>query len=166
MPYNHSSMIWPSTKEHYYRDRKFEPIKQDGPHCVSTVLAILTGETPEFLQGIINTQDPISWSDVLKRWNMKLAYCSTDARRLKHYIKELIKYDDLFTLSYYTNPDEILGEPDEKGWVARSHIVILHRDRIIDPAMGESFEAINSKYGDFHTKRIFRVVPAYHIRGL
>lgn len=92
----------------------------------------------------------------------------TDVRKLKHYIKELVALDDLFTLSYYTTlePDVILGEPDSRGWVTGSHIVILHRDKILDPQSGTETDALKHESNDYHTKRISRVVPVGHPRGL
>jgi len=116
----------------------------------------------------MNTQDPVSWSEALQKWDMKLAYCPTDARKLKHYMKELVALDDLFTLSYYTppNPNAILGEPNSDGWVTSFHIVILHRSKILDPLSGTETEAFDHPCNDYHTKRIFRVVPADHLRGL
>ncbi len=101
-------------------------------------------------------------------YGMRLAYCPADARKLKHYLGELIALDDLFTLSYYTtgNSNDILGEPDEDGWVTGSHVVILHRDKIIDPQTGTAVNALRHGCKDKHTKRIFRVVPAGFPRGL
>jgi hypothetical protein len=81
---------------------------------------------------------------------------------------ELVRIDDLFTLSYYSSldPKEILGEPNDRGWVTGSHIVILHRRAVLDPALGLSTDAFAHPCNDHHTKRVFRVVPADHARGL
>ncbi len=168
MPYDAASNLWRRSDESFFRDKSFSVIQQKGPHCVSTVLGILTGTSPEEFQGKINTQDPVSWSEALSQWNMKLAYCPTDARKIKHYMKELVALDDLFTLSYYTttNPQDILGEPDSRGWITGSHIVILHRDKILDSMSGTESEALNHFCNDFFTKRIFRVVSSDHKRGL
>jgi hypothetical protein len=130
---------------------------------------MLTGEKPETFQGIINTQDPISWSDAIKKYAMKLAYCPSDTRRLEFYMPELLELDDLFTLSYYkpgNDPSAILKDPNDKGWICGSHVVILHRDSILDPASGLKIRAREDKCNDFYTKRIFRVVPLDHGRGL
>ncbi len=168
MAYNYNSCLWNNKKEQFFREREIKPVRQSGPHCVSTSLAILTGEKPEDFQDKINTQDPLSWSDALKNYDMKMAYCPFDARKLKFYIDELIELDDLFTLSYYTTQDssKILSDPDEKGWVCGSHIVILHRDKIYDPAQGNVSAAKTHKCMKYHTKRIFRVVPDDYKRGL
>ncbi len=168
MPYDATCLLWPREEEAFFRARTFSPIKQSGPHCVSTVLAILTGDSPEFFQGRINTQDPISWSEELRRWGMKLAYCPTDIRKLKHYMEELVRLDDLFTLSYYcqTTKKALLGEPDEKGWLTDSHIVVLHRRVILDPMTGKAVDAFQHECNSRHTKRIFRVIPSAHPRGL
>jgi hypothetical protein len=99
---------------------------------------------------------------------MKLAYCPTDIRKLKYYMRELVELDDLFTLSYYTTNDAniLLGNPNADGWLTGSHIVILHRNLILDSGIGEAIEAFDHVCNEYHTKRIFRVVPANHPRGL
>lgn len=168
MAYDTACRLWPRSDESFFRDRTFRVMRQHGPHCVATVLAILTGTSPEQFYVKINTQDPVSWSEALREANMKLAYCPTDVRKLKHYMKELVDLDDLFTLSYYTtrDPNAILGDPDDSGWVTGSHIVILHRSTILDPKYGEETDAFQHECNEYHTKRIFRVVPADHPRGL
>ena len=167
MPYNHASTLWPTDGDCFFRDREIRPLRQSGPHCVSTVLAMLTSQTPETFQRKMNTQDPISWSTKLSEFGMKLAYCSTDVRKLRFYLPELIRLDDLFTLSYYSpNDTSILKDPDDKGWVCSSHIVILHRSRILDPASGQSVNANDHYCVDHFTKRIFRVVALDCPRGL
>ncbi|CAF3392692.1 unnamed protein product [Rotaria socialis] len=166
--YDRNGKLWPNVDENFFRDREIKPIRQSGPHCVSTVLAMLTEQTPETFQGQMNTQDPSSWSAVLQPYGMKLAYCPMDVRKLKFYMDELIAIDDLFTLSYYTSndPSIILGDPNPTGWITGSHIVILHRDKIIDPASGTVTPALEDVCNKYHTKRIFRVVPSDHARGL
>ena len=168
MPYHANSTLWPNDGEHYFRDRNLRPLLQSGPHCVSTSLAMLTDATPEHFQRSINTQDPVSWSEALRPFGMKLAYCPTDARKVEHYLPELLRLDDLFTISYYT-PDEpaaILRDPNDAGWVCGSHIVVLHRDRVLDPAWGQTIAADAFRGRRFHTKRVFRVVPSTHSRGV
>ena len=166
--YDHNTTLWSNKDEYFFRDFEIRPIPQRGPHCVSTVLAMLTGKEPEDFQGKMNTQDPRSWSQVLQPYGMQLAYCPMDVRKLKFYMDELIAMDDLFTLSYYTtlNPNEILADPNSTGWVTGSHIIILHRDRIIDPLSGTSIPAREHHCNEYHTKRIFRVVPRDHHCGL
>lgn len=169
MPYDSASKLWPNTSEQFFRQRTFLPVKQSGPHCVSTVLAILSGAVPESFQGPhINTQDPGSWSGALRSFGMKLAYCPTDVRKLRFYFAELLGLDDLFTLSYFTpkKPTDVLDDPDEDGLVCGSHIVVLHRDSVLDPATGARSKLNQFKGSEFHTKRIFRVVPLEHARGL
>ena len=99
---------------------------------------------------------------------MKLAFCPTECRRLEHYLEELLTLDDLFTLSYYspTEPEAFCAEPNETGWVCSSHIVLLHRDQILDPATGSRCGALEHYGMEQFTKRIFRVVPMAHPRGL
>jgi len=167
MPHDLTCKLWPDDHEHYFAERVLVPRWQTGPHCVSTALAVMTGAPPESFQGIINTQDPVSWSAALCPFGMKLAYCPHDVRRLRFYLPELIALDDLFLLSYYSPPGtELLRDPDERGWVCQSHIVILHRDRIIDTMFGEELAALEHGCADPHAKRIFRVVPVDHPRGL
>ena len=168
MAYDRTCALWPQSNESYFRDRTFRVLRQSGPACVSNVLAMLTGQTPDYFQGIINTQDPVSWSEALRPWNMKLACCPTDIRKLKYYMRELVELDDLFTLSYYTTNDAniLLGNPSADGWLTGSHIVILHRNLILDSGIGEAIEAFDHVCNEYHTKRIFRVVPANHPRGL
>jgi len=168
MAYDLNNQLWLNKSEHFFQDEYITPVLQDGPHCVSTSLAILTGAEPEDFQGVVNTQDPISWSQSLGLYGMKLAYCPTDARRLEFYMSELIELDDLFTLSYYTARDEyeILSDPGDRGWIGGSHVVVMHRDQIYDPARGNVSDALKHHANIYHTKRIFRVVPIDHQRGV
>lgn len=129
---------------------------------------MLTGKNPEdFQNDKVNTQDPNSWSDSLKPYGMKLAYCPTDVRKLKFYMDGLIKLNDLFLLCYYSPTDSsILADPDPSGWVCGSHVVILHMNLIIDPKRGNKQPAKSHECNERHTKRIFRVVPVDYKRGL
>ncbi len=167
MPYNKASAIWPNDDDCFFRDREIRRLRQSGPHCVSTVLAMLTDQVPEVFQGTVNTQDPVSWSAALRDFGLKLAYCPTDVRKLRYYLPDLLKLDDLFTLSYYSPTDStILADPNSNGWICGSHIVILHRSNIIDPATGSCVNIGDHDCVNHFTKRIFRVVPADHERGL
>lgn len=161
--------VWPANdKEHYFRDIAIESLVQRGPTCVSNCLAMITGKRPEDFQGNINTQDPVSWSAALQTHGKKLAYCPHDVRKLKFYIDELIALDDLFVLSFYTtlDSDELLGDADRTGYVTQSHLIVLHRDKIYDSTQFGWEAARNHHCVDYHTKRIFRVLPATHTRGL
>lgn len=165
--YSKCAPLWTTTDEDYFRDRVLIPQKQAPKQCVATTLAMLTETKPSDFVGKINTQDPVSWSDALRPYDMKLAYCPSDVRKLRHYVEELVACDALFALCYYVaDPPEILGEPDSEGWICGSHIVILHRDTILDASGGTSTPARKHSAMDRHTKRIFRVVPASHVRGL
>jgi hypothetical protein len=168
MPYDLHCDLWLNRDEAFFRDRSICPRKQSGPHCVSTVLAMLSGREPSEFQGRVNTQDPVSWSLALRECGLKLAYCPTDARKLRFYLPELLAIDDLFTLSVYCprEPSDVLRDPDERGWVCGSHVVILHRDIILDPVSGASSDADSHPCRNMHTKRIFRVVPTAHERGI
>ncbi|NBV85934.1 MAG: hypothetical protein EBS01_06655, partial [Verrucomicrobia bacterium] len=128
MPFDANSLLWNGQSETYFRDRPITPIEQDGPHCVSTVLAMLSGARPECFQGVVNTQDPVSWSEALKEWGLKLAYVPSDNRKVRFYMPELVALNDLFTISYFTptEPGDVLRDPRASdGWVCGSHIVIL-----------------------------------------
>jgi hypothetical protein len=160
--------LWPDTSEYFFRDRSFLPREQCGLTCVATCLAILSGANPSDFDGKINTQDPVSWSDALLPFGMKLAYVPTDVRKLRFYIEELVRYDDLFLLGFYLprEPAALLRDPQEDGWLCGSHLVVLHRDRIVDPMEGTSVGAVGYCGLEYHTKRVFRVVPVGHRRGL
>lgn len=168
MPYDRTSKLWTDASESFFRDLDISPLRQSGPHCVSTVLAILSRSAPKDFQGRINTQDPVSWSEALYPFGMKLAYCPTDVRKVKFYLPELLELDDLFTVSYFTptNAQQILADPGPDGWVCGSHIVVLHRGSVLDPASGRRLPARECPGLELHTKRIFRVVPAGYRRGM
>lgn len=160
--------LWPNTTDAFFRTRELRHARQVGPTCVATSLAIAAGTDACDIAGSINTQDPVSWSAALGRFGMKLAYLPTDARKLRFYIHELVKLDDLFVVGIYTpfDPVSILADPRLDGWVCGSHLVVLHRDRIYDPLREEPTDALRSDRLDCHTKRAFRVVPVRHPRGL
>ena len=168
MPYDYNSRIWPDSRAHFFTNVSINPLRQNGPHCVSTCLGMLTGLAPEHFQTRINTQNPSSWSDALRPYGMQLAYCSTDVRKIKYYIPELVSYEDLFVLCYYTSSEEkeIMREPDPSGWLTGSHIVILQNYNIFDPARGIGENAYEHSCNIYHTKRIFRVVPTDHPRRI
>lgn len=168
MPYDLSNRLWPNNTDRFFPDVNIVPQLQEGPHCVSTSLAMLSGTEPEDFQGVVNTQDPYSWSKSLYPHGMKLAYCPTDVRKLGFYMDELVQLNDLFTLSYYTTRNEltILSDPDESGWVCGSHIVVMHRDKIYDSMTGDVTNALEDICNIYNTKRIFRVVPADSDRGV
>jgi hypothetical protein len=199
-------------------------------------------ETSEALAGKlrqrINTQNPVTWSEALNPYKMQLAYLPTDVRPLDFYIDELIGYEDLFMLAFYTGPDphilekrhcaeildniirDSLGQLDDlqrqqiingqqrlddlqrqqiinelKLQLQRkkpyqtgsSHVVLLHKNRIYDPAHSANANGLgitsaneycdrkkqyylglrdDSRVTGLHTKRLFRVVPRGHKRGL
>ena len=169
MPFNTNSSLWGGEPEAYFRNREIQPVEQDSGTCVITVLGMLSGVEPERFQGVVNTQDPVSWSEALKKHGLKLAYCPSDNRKVRFYVPELVALNDLFTLSYFTptEPAEVLRDPrPDDGWVCGSHIVILHGKDIIDPARGDRVPVLQHRCMDRFTKRIFRVVPIGHPRGL
>ena len=163
------SGLWspPEAPPHFHHLRLTHRV-QVGGSCVSTGLSLLTGEEPVALRAQLNTQDPVSWSRYLRRHGMKLAYCPTDLRRLRHYVDELLAHDDLFTLSTYSpgNPLDIGEEPDSSGWICGSHFVLLHRDTVYDTRFAHPVSLRDYCDLDRYVKRLFRVVPAGHARGL
>ena len=172
---NASAPLWDAADEDepegpFFDDLELEHIRQTGPTCVPTTLAMLARATgadvgPEDFMPNINSQSPHSWSKALAPYGMQLAYCNNDLRRLEYYIDELIEHDDLFLLCFYSHDPPY--EPDESGKLCTAHIVTLHKDILIDTAKGDRFA--QGKASDYHrlarqTKRIFRVVPEGHAR--
>jgi hypothetical protein len=68
-----SSPLWPTRTEIFFRDRQFEPQRQEGPTCVATVLGMLTGQEAGVFVGRVNTQDPRAWSAALAPSGLRLA---------------------------------------------------------------------------------------------
>jgi len=167
--FDHSTALWspPEATPHFHGLRLAHRV-QIGGSCVSTGLSLLTGEDPSQVRPQLNTQDPVSWSRYLQGHGMKLAYCPTDLRRLRHYVSELLAHDDLFTLSMYSPTDarHIGAEPDASGWVCGSHFVVLHRDMVYDTCCQAPVPLRDYGNLDHYVKRLFRVVPAQHARGL
>ena len=119
----------------YFRDMNIDHIKQIGPSCVATTLAMIARTTgvnasPDDFKKITNSQSPHSWSNALKPYGMQLAYCNNDLRRIEYYIDELVELNDLFFLSFYSVDPP--SDPDEKGKLCTAHIVTLHKDTIYD----------------------------------
>lgn len=170
--------LW-NSDENFFQSFDINHLRQSGPTCVSNVLAMLCNLTPQHFQkpfADVNTQCPLSWSDALKQYDKKLAYCSSDCRRLKYYLNELIGHDDLFTISFYTGdsnrqPRKITKEPDESGYIIGSHIIILHRNIIHDSTLDrgvhiDDYDWNGVPLGEYFAKRIFRVVPKDFSRGI
>ncbi len=169
LAFDHSSSIWPpESKGKFFSDLSIDHRQQVGGSCVSTGLSLLSKESPTAIREQINTQDPVSWSRYLQGYGMKLAYCATDLRRLQHYQDQLLAWDDLFTISTYSPTDiNAIGvAPDASGWVCGSHFVVLHRHTVYDTLYAKPV-ALND-YEDLtrYVKRLFRVVPLNHERGL
>jgi len=172
---NKASKLWNTEKYGgpFYRDTiELTCTQQIRKACVSTCLGILTNTDPAQFQHpdgprAVNTQDPVEWSEALKGLGMQLAFLPIDCRRLRYYLPELLELDDLFTISYYTGDrKQLTSNPDKDGWVCGSHIVVLHRAMIYDPMGTEPVPVHEHHLGDMFCKRLFRVVPAGHTRGL
>jgi|TARA_B100001559_G_C16482882_1_gene614630 hypothetical protein len=154
----------------FFRDLEIEHIKQIGPSCVPTTLAMLARSTgadvsPDDFKKIINSQSPHTWSNALQPYGLQLAYCNHDLRRLSYIVDELVEHDDLFLLCFYSVDPP--SDPDENGKLCTAHIVTLHRDKIIDTAKVAPYGvSLASQYPRLRrqSKRIFRVVPVGHPR--
>lgn len=169
---NASAPLWDAETEGeqqgpFFADNELRHLRQSGPTCVPTTLAMLARATgadvgSEDFMPNINSQSPHSWSSALKPYGMQLAYCNFDIRRLEHYIDELVEMDDLFVLCFYSkNPPY---DPEvEGGKLCTAHIVTLHKDTIYDTAKHSSSGGVISAHDyarlERQTKRIFRVVP-------
>jgi hypothetical protein len=158
--------------------------QQIGGTCLSTCLAILTtgltgGErtfnNEQIIERIrlkINTGAPRTWSEFLQRNTngFRLAYCNTDHRRLKSYIPELKKHDDLFLVSWYSEGQERNFQPNENGSIGGSHVVIWWKNQIIDTnkegAMHYEEYFRKTSNNERAVKRIFRVVAPWSIHRL
>jgi len=174
---NPSAPLWDEETEGepkgpFFLDTRLEHISQIGPSCVPTTLAMIARSTgadvgPDYFKSIINSQSPHSWSKALESFGLQLAYCNQDLRRLTHYIDELVGYDDLFLVCFYSSDPP--SDPDSNGKLCTAHIVTLHRNKIYDTAKSGSYAVIPAK--DYprlnrQTKRIFRVVPLGHPRSV
>ena len=135
-----SAPLWDFDDEEngpFFEDLELQHILQSGPTCVPTTLAMIARSTgadvgPNYFKLRINSQSPHSWSEALEPFGFQLAYCNHDLRRLDYYIDELVEYDDLFFLCFYSeNPPY---DPDSKNKLCMSHIVTLYKDKIIDTA--------------------------------
>lgn len=155
----------------FFPEMAIEHTKQIGPSCVATTLAMIARTTGADVEAddfktITNSQSPHSWSNALKPYGMQLAYCNHDARRIEHYIDELVELNDLFFLCFYSvNPP---SDPDANGKLCTAHIVTMHNDTIYDTAKhsGSGGVVLANDYTRLErpTKRIFRVVPLGHPR--
>ena len=155
----------------FFPEMAIEHTKQIGPSCVATTLAMIARTTGAEVEAddfktITNSQSPHSWSNALKPYGMQLAYCNHDARRIEHYIDELVELNDLFFLCFYSvNPP---SDPDANGKLCTAHIVTMHNDTIYDTAKhsGSGGVVLANDYTrlERQTKRIFRVVPLGHPR--
>ena len=167
---NASAPLWYGKQECFFPDLKIQHVRQSGPTCVPTTLSMIANAfgqelSIEQVKNVINTQSPETWSKALASCGVKLAYCNIDQRPLEYYIDELKELNDLFFLSFYSFP--LPDKPDEHGKLCTAHIVTMYQDTIFDTGKDIGiFDA--KKYPRQHlvTKRIFRVVPIDHERGL
>mgnify|MGYP001161025013 FL=1 len=173
---NPSAPLWYSERHGephgpFFGDLTIEHVKQVGPSCVATTLSMVANATganttPEDFKAVTNSQAPHTWSEALKPYGMQLAYCNNDVRRLEHFVDELVTYDDLFFLCFYSVDPP--SDPQPSGKLCTAHIITLHGDTIYDtakwPSSGGVCNAHDYSRLERQTKRIFRVVPLYHPR--
>ena len=115
--------------------------KQVGPSCVATTLSMVanaTGATttPEDFKAVTNSQAPHTWVEALKPYGLQLAYCNNDVRRLGYFVDELVAYDDLFFLCFYS--EDPPSDPQSSGKLCTAHIITLHGDTVYDTAKSAS----------------------------
>ena len=155
----------------FFHDLSLQHAKQVGPSCVATTLSMVANATgaqttPEDFKAVTNSQAPHTWSEALKPYGLQLAYCNNDVRRLGYFVDELVAYDDLFFLCFYS--EDPPSDPQASGKLCTAHIITLHGDTIYDTAKPASLGGVckAEDYGrlERQTKRIFRVVPLYHPR--
>lgn len=167
MQYHKKCRIWPPDGIRFFPQFNIFPRKQVGPTCVYTTLAQLTGKNPEDFENEVNTQDPVTWSVALQKYDLKLAYCPTDLRKVKFIKDELLEIYDLFLLAYYSPTDSsIMNDPDGTGWICGSHIVTVFQDKVYDTKLGYAVPLVEHESLEKFLKRLFRVVPSNHERGL
>lgn len=155
----------------FFQHLDLEHVKQIGPSCVATTLSMVANATgahttSEDFKAVTNSQAPHTWSQALKPYGLQLAYCNNDVRRLGYFIDELVAYDDLFFLCFYS--EDPPSDPNASGKLCTAHIVTLHRDTVYDTAKSAHFGGVCHAHDysrlERQTKRIFRVVPLYHPR--
>ena len=175
---NPTAPLWYSGGIHepqgpYFPHLNVDHVKQQGPSCVATTLSMVANSTgasttPEDFKEVTNSQAPHTWSEALKPYGLQLAYCNSDLRRLGYFIDELVEYDDLFLLSFFSKDPP--SDPLPSGKLCTAHIITLHKGTIYDTAKDKHAggECVADDYSrlERQTKRIFRVVPLYHPRCL
>jgi len=174
--HNQHAKLWPKQESFFEDNLIFTHIRQSGPTCVPTSLAIIANAftssdvTPDFFMSgeySVNTQSPHDWSKSLKKFGIHLAYCNFAAKKLRVYVEELLSHNDLFVIGFYSND----RNPDipftDAGWAestGSSHLIILYKGTVYDSAQAESEGGVelleNYNRLDTVVKRIFRVVPA------
>ena len=157
----------------FFEALSMEHVKQVGPSCVATTLSMVANATgantsPEDFKAVTNSQAPHTWSEALKPYGLQLAYCNNDVRRLAYFVDELVAYDDLFFVCFYS--EDPPSDPQPSGKLCTAHIITLHGDTVYDTAKWPSSGGVCrlQDYGrlERQTKRIFRVVPLHHPRCL
>ena len=113
----------------FFSHLAIEHVKQVGPSCVATTLSMVANATganttPEDFKAVTNSQAPHTWSEALKPYGMQLAYCNNDVRRLDYFVDELVGYNDLFFLCFYSKDPP--SDPQPSGKLCTAHIITLH----------------------------------------
>lgn len=168
------SPLWRDDEGPFWKKLEFEILRQrDYGHstCVPTSLAMvasaLSGQTISpytFMEGDqqVNTQSPQDWSDKLQHYGAHLAYCNFDGRNLSMYLNELVKYNDLFLIGFYS--DQPKGDAEVGQTSGSSHMITLYQNKIYDTASMSIQDAVEYDRRNCAVKRIFRIVPKDHPR--
>jgi len=159
-------LIWEGLELNLLKQRDFG-IGTCVPTSLAMIASAISGEEVHpnrFMEGdlSVNTQSPQDWSDKLQTFGGQLAYCNSDSRNLENYIAELIEYNDLFMIGFYSDkPNRKAGAGTSTG---SSHMVTMYQDKIYDTNGGHMFPANAYERTDCMVKRIFRVVQKGHPR--
>ena len=172
---NPYSPLWRDDEEPFWPSLELNILNQSNygsGTCVPTSLAIVASalqgdevHPSRFMTGdlSVNTQSPQDWSDKLGEFKAQLAYCNFDARHLNQFIPELIEYDDLFIIGFYSG--EVTRNAEIGATSGSSHMITMYKNQIYDTGRGGSVQdALTYDRSECMVKRIFRVVPKGHPR--
>jgi len=127
-------------------------VKQGKKDCVPCCLAMLTGtDKTEFYD--IDSCNPIEWSQRLKKYKMKLAFCNYEFRQLYDYHEQLQKGTYLVGILKGDDIGMFNG-------TANKHLIIIQDGYIYDSFVNCIYpiKLINSLYEQNFVNRLYRVV--------
>ena len=98
------------------------------------------------------------WSNYLSEFDIKMAPCLNDFRKLRFYSFELQKRT--FLIEIYTDSlENISRDPDQDGWICTSRWIYIQDGKIIDPYSSYTEKINNTHLSGYHTKHIFQLIP-------